>query len=306
MRVEDAFIADDSNFEQLEIAEEGLIDAYVKNELSPLERRQFESRLLTSQRIVDRVNFARALAHKAGAEPSQESDHLAPVLATPKVKWWEGFFGRQAAFPTALAASVALILIGVGFILFSWFQLRSESDRIASERMSLQKQREETDKLLLEQHTRNEQMAAGLQRERESLVEERRQLDAGQEIRNQPDPGGLSGTTIVSLMLSPGLVRDSNAQQQLAIGAGVSSVQLKLVLGSNEYRTYLVTVADAKNRPAFTRSGLTARKAATGHLIGLLVPAKKLEPGIYVVTVRGRLPNGDYEDVEEYIFRISK
>lgn len=306
IRVEQEFIAEDLDFEQLEIAEDELIDAYVNDELSTQERRQFETKLLTSQRIVDRINFARALADKAGEQPqlAPDRDNVELFPAKQKSKWWPAFVGQQVGFPTALAASVALLLIGGTFLFFSWRQLRAESERLASEREQLQKQTESTKKQLLDQQIRNEQMAAAVQKERETL-EERRRLDAGQTVRNQSNTGGLSGT-IVSLVLSPGLVRDSNAQQQATIGAGVASVQLELLMQSNDYRSYRVTMTDALGRTVVTRLGLTARRTATGYVIGLSIPAKNLSSGNYVVTVRGRLPKGNFEEVEDYVFRISK
>jgi hypothetical protein len=306
IRVEDEFFANDSHFEELEMAEDELIDDYVRDELSPLERRQFETKLLTSQRIIDRINFARALARKVGEQPQSapNRDDVEPLLAKQKSKWWPAFVSQQVGFPTALAASVALLLIGGTFLFFSWRQLRAESERIALEREQLQRQTESTEKQLLDQQIKNEQMAAAVQKERETL-EELRRLDAGQKVRNQSNTGGLSGT-IVSLMLSPGLVRDSNAQQQLTIGAGVASVQLNLLLESNDYRSFKVAITDARSNTVVLRPGLTARRTATGYLIGLSIPAKDLSSGNYVVTVRGRLPNGNFEDVEDYVFRVSK
>lgn len=306
IRVEDEFFANDSHFEELEMAEEELIDDYVRDELSPLERRQFETKLLTSQRIIDRINFARALARKAGEQPQSapDRDDFTPFLAKQKTKWWQGVFGQPVVFPAALAACVALLLIGGGIFFFSWRQLRIESERLAAEREQLQKQKESTEKQLLDQQIKNEQMAAAVQKELETL-EERRRLDAGQKVRNQSNTGGLSGT-IVSLVLSPGLVRDSNAQQQATIGAGVATVQLELLMQSNDYRSYRVTITDALGRTVVTRSGLTSRRTATGFVVGLSIPAKNLSSANYVVTVRGRLPNGSFEDVEDYVFRISK
>ena len=42
-RMEEAFFADNARFEELELAEEELIDAYVRDNLSLKERRQFQT-----------------------------------------------------------------------------------------------------------------------------------------------------------------------------------------------------------------------------------------------------------------------
>ena len=305
-RVEEGFISDDSYFEQLEIAEDELIDAYINDELSVEERLQFEIKLLSSQRITERVNFARTLAHHPPIQSRFETGRVTPALAVPKAKWWEGLLGRRAAFPTALAACAALIVVASGFLLFSWFQLRRESERLASERTTLQRQKEANDQLLRDQQNINELTAAELQRQQDILAEQRKQLDGGREIGNKSSPESLPGT-LASLILSPGLVRDSNAPKQLSIGSAVSRVQLNLVLENNNYSSYQVTITKARDSgPVFTTAGLTARRTSSGYLLNLIVPAKKLEAGNYVVTVKGRLPNGNFEEIDDYMFRLIK
>lgn len=299
-RVEESFIADDHKFEELELAEDELIDAYVSNELTPAERRQFETKLLTTTRVAERVSFARILADKVGPPSHLTLDDRAPVFAVPKLKWWDGLFGLKSPFPTALAASVLLFVVGGGFLLFSWFQLRGESNKLNAERIAVQRQKEENEKLLREQRAGNEQTTADLQRKAALLEQELARLKA-QPIENRSTPPGLP-RSIVSLALSPGL-RDPSGQRQLTIAAGVTAVELQLPLGSHDYRNYQVIITKARSSAVHTSAGLTPR---AGRQLRLVVPAKKLAPGNYIVTVKGRLPDGTFEDVENYVFRINK
>ena len=304
MRVEQGFISNDGDFERLEITEDELIDAYVNDELSAQERRQFETRLLTSQRIADRVNFARALALLAVSQSPVQAGGPVPAVLKPKAQWWEVVFGRSAAFPTALAACAGIILIAAGFLLFSWFQLRRESQQLATERTFLQRQKEETDRSQLEQRTTLEQRAADLQKEHELLAEERKRINAGQDSLN-PSIKGLSGA-IVSLMLSPGVVRDAGKLPQIRVGSEAARVRLELLLQSSDYPRYQVAITDSRNRPVITQPRLSAKKTGSGYVVSLEIPAKKLGPGTYLATLRGQLPNGKWEDVEEYLFRAVK
>ena len=50
-RMEEDFFADDSKLESLELAEDELIDAFVRNELSPKGRQQFKAKLRFSSRL---------------------------------------------------------------------------------------------------------------------------------------------------------------------------------------------------------------------------------------------------------------
>ena len=56
----------DQDFEEIEIAEEELIDAYVGGELSLDEQKLLEKGLRASPHLVDRLHFARLLADAAG------------------------------------------------------------------------------------------------------------------------------------------------------------------------------------------------------------------------------------------------
>src|SRR3954467_11632978 len=62
-KVEDRAFEDAGFLEALEAAEADLIDSYVRHELSPADRRSFESRFLNSAQRRSKVEFARALAH---------------------------------------------------------------------------------------------------------------------------------------------------------------------------------------------------------------------------------------------------
>ena len=79
--MEEAFLADDSKFEAVELAEDELIDAYVRAELSAEQLQQFHKKLLTSPRLVERVHFARALAERT--DPSRAAHEVSIQPAFP-------------------------------------------------------------------------------------------------------------------------------------------------------------------------------------------------------------------------------
>ena len=66
--IEAEYLVDDDVFEQMLIAEDELVDAYARGELSDQERGQFEKNFLTSERGRDRVQRSgRDAAHPAQA-----------------------------------------------------------------------------------------------------------------------------------------------------------------------------------------------------------------------------------------------
>ena len=57
----------DQDFEEIEIAEEELIDAYVHSELSADEHKLVEKGLRSSPQLVERLHFARMLARASSS-----------------------------------------------------------------------------------------------------------------------------------------------------------------------------------------------------------------------------------------------
>src|SRR5262245_5276655 len=109
-RLEDQAFSDRECLQNIQNAENDLIDEYVRGVLSATERRQFEDRFLASAERRRKVEFARALAQVADATSTEEAAQL--VKAGP-VHWWNSLLaflnGLNPTFQFSLAAA-ALIL----------------------------------------------------------------------------------------------------------------------------------------------------------------------------------------------------
>lgn len=130
-RFEDECFAGENWPGQLNLAEEDLIDEYLRNGLTPERRRRFEDNYLTTDARVERVRMGAALlrhvdSHTASANaatvPSADATVVASA-ATPKENgrksWFGALWGGRALVPRA-AMSFALLLIIVGgtFVLY--------------------------------------------------------------------------------------------------------------------------------------------------------------------------------------------
>src|SRR5689334_400392 len=102
--VEAELFAEDSGAEQLSAAEDELIDAYVRNELSARERTLFETSFVTSSRIAQRVQMAGALLSHVAAESK--------IRARTSRRSWRSAFADMLRLPYAAPiAAVSLIVI---------------------------------------------------------------------------------------------------------------------------------------------------------------------------------------------------
>ncbi len=110
--LEDAYLADDELFEQLNAVEAELVDAYVMDGLPPDDRVPFEERYLGSPEQRQRVAFARQLHERSGkAQPDREAQS----------GWWARNLmlpaRRQPLLAFAVAAAVLAIAVSVGWLL---------------------------------------------------------------------------------------------------------------------------------------------------------------------------------------------
>jgi hypothetical protein len=311
-RMEEAFFADDSKFEAVELAEDELIDAYVRGELSAEQLQQFHKKLLTSPRLVERVHFAKALAERT-AEPSpnkheasiQPAFPLNQPTAEASLGWWELLFGRQPILRVAFAACVVLLLIGGMALLASWLRLRGESDRILAERADIQRQKEELGKQLREQQTKTAQLNADLQREKEQRAEDLKLIE---ELRrgNKATLQQPLLRTLATVFLTPGLSRSGGGQSELIIQPGTTTARVQLALEKNDYPTYNAVVTTVDGTVVTRKTGLKPHNGGSGLQLLLSVPARGLSSDDYLVHVDGVTARGQIEGVSDYEFRVTK
>ena len=80
-RLEERLFADEGFFNQFELAEDELIEAYVRGRLPPAQRALFESHFLASERRRDRLAVAQTLLERFGA-PEQINRRTAATVTT--------------------------------------------------------------------------------------------------------------------------------------------------------------------------------------------------------------------------------
>lgn len=292
-RLEEGYFVDDAEFEQFEIAEEELIDRYVRGELSKQESERLEMVLAKSPRLIDRVQFARVMASRLAPEPAVTATAATvekrPVVAR-KTGWWQGLFGVSTASPApamALSFTLLLLLLGGATLLTAYLSLREQSRLLTAQQAALEQRQRELDKQTAELKAQNDELARGIQLPSPTPVPSQ-----------QPTPQTVS--RVVGLTLSAGATRSGGRSNSTSLRPETLEVQLTLNLRDTDYQSYRATVINADRGEVFSKS-VTRR----GAVLILSVPAKRLVPGDYYVSVHGVTPTGS-ESVADYPFRINK
>lgn len=316
---ETRYFANDQAFEELQIAEGEVIDAYVSERLPAQARKHLEQQLEKSPRLRQRVAFARTFAgaipdirleELPGASAERPSPRLeTPVLPQPTYQrrrswldnlFWDSF--KRPALTLVMVACVFVVSLG------SWavvsVRLRRESQQLADERAAIARQREELNRLSAEQDHKIERMTADLKAQQSRTAEELARLEESRKRLKQIEEEGRGQQkavtqTMAMLVLSAGSLR-GGSPAEVKIPPGASHLPLGLVLEAADYPRYNVVITDVRQKEVFKKTGLGLR---AGKTLFVRVPATRLKPDSYSVDVSGATSSGP-EHIRTFQFRV--
>lgn len=305
--IEESYFADDNSFQELEVIEDELVDAYVHGELAGADQQQFEKLLQSSARLAGRVQFARILANRVGSmSPTPETDSVPAVVAERPARskdtqtWWQKIFGAPQAGRKFAFAGSAVVVLMASALLFAWIQLRGSSQRLERERAALQQQREALNAQSSEQNSKINQLAADLEREQNLRAEDQKLIES---LRNDSANETASPSRSIALLfLSSATTRGaSGTGGTVTLRPGQSIVRLSILLPADEYKSYEATITNQDKQPILSRKGLRSRRIRSTSQITFQFSATGFSSGDYFVSVSDA---SGLETIVGYGFRL--
>lgn len=303
--------------DELEIAEDELIDRHVRGELSAKDSSRFAKMLASSPRLRERVEFAKILVKRVSSEsPVQAVTPGSAGGSKPRKKKgggflpWGGFWGTTTGTAPALrfafSASVILMLVASAVLVFIWMRRQAESQRLAQE----QQQRQQKEAERSSQQGSNENRPAEsnqAQRENEQQkdvvpeVQQQRQKQPGHQPQNQSFAFFLSPTSGTRSMGGP-------QYRTLNIPQKAPSVQLNLDVEREDdgaYSLYNASLENTNDNRVIARENNLKSFTHRGRKhVRLEVPRRDLTDGLYIVHVDGVTASGQTENFNDYTFRV--
>jgi putative zinc finger protein len=303
--VEQRYISDSELYGQLLAVEDELIDAYVEGELPQSRRARFEAHFMRSPGRQERVEFAKAwMAYVSRG--SRNSTAAQRTAALPR-RSFSDFFGFES-WPVAVRVSLAVVMLMAGvFLIAEIVRLRSRFEQAESQRAALEKNQRELQQQIDEERQRSQELSSQLESERSAP-------DLQDGVTTQP-------TGIISLLLTPGLVRGSGDAKRLVIPPEARQVRLQVSFPRGDrlvsqgragerqtstYDRYSVIIQTVEGKTVWTKSGLTAQRSASRSVVAVPVPAGILTTEDYILTLNGQKGAGSAETISEYFFSVSK
>lgn len=299
-RWEKALLVEGDRFDATVAAEDDLLDAYARGELSASERAAFERNVLPRRRTAERLAFARALAAAADRETAANgaADGRRGGVDAPAGDRRPGGGGRLGVLQR-WAAAAAIVLLGGGASFLGWRNAEL-AGRLAEEEGRAGGARQERARLAAER----DRLADRLAEEREAWERERaetaRAIAAGRErgeelgaeverLRGAAPPAPVTPVTVsYRLTLAS---RSGDRVPELVLPDGAARVRLQLDTGAPEpYASYRATLlAPPDGRVAWSRGGLRAVGGGGSTIVELELPAEVFVAGRHELLLDGAL-----------------
>ncbi|HLW55125.1 MAG TPA: hypothetical protein VKW06_20010 [Candidatus Angelobacter sp.] len=291
-RLDELSIVDDDFAAQLNAAENDLVDAYVRKELSGGDLERFTTSYLSSPRRRRKVEFAETLRTfpSTARKPAPETqaiaiEEVAPAptpasfqASSPKRSSW-GWGPRLAFAGFALA-----LLVVAGYLWRENNGLRRElKDAQAGQGSVLQHQ---------------QQLEAENAQQRSANDDLRKQLEEARQAKPNVDQ-----LKTVAMVLPPP-TRGAARIPVLTLGSGADLAILTLGLDTDDFRAYHAALKDpATNAVVWHSATLQSSPMGERKAVSLSFPASLLKSQNYVLELTGQSAKGRAELVASYPFR---
>lgn len=283
LEMERQFFNDDEFYQLLLAVEDELRYEYAQGGLTRDQRERFEKRFLTSDAERERAALAGSVLTKL---------YEASAASAPEVRekrgWWGSFLGFVAAgapgmrFGYASAAAALLVIVGGSWLILHTIQLQNQVAQLEAARRSVES---DSQRQLAGARVQQDQLTKRLEQEQSRIHEMEQTL-----AKRPAEP------SIFGFVLVPGLLRDSSGPKRLIIPPGEGEVRLQLQTNTKEkYPRYRVSLQTLDGATVFEQD---TREAA------VVVPARLLPAGDYMVTLHGITASGESEDAGDFYFTV--
>jgi hypothetical protein len=301
---EETFVADEELFEQMRVAEDELIEAYVRGTLAPSEREKFERGFLTTARRRDRVEFTRSMLGKlAGQKSEVVAAKKTQVVAAANPSAWNSLANLFKAPALAFGTALALVTL----VISAWLLLRNpnrpEVVRQATPAPTAQTARPGAGDNTPPGENISPRSDANARKEGAGADGAPSNASTEAPNRNQnPVTRKPAEGVVPVLALVAGAVRGGGVTPVLNLPRGARGARLRLRLESQDYQIYHAEIVNPDGARVFRSGNLKAWNST----VSLFVPAGKLSPGDYLVKLSALNRQNEPESVADYALRVTR
>lgn len=261
--------------DDLDRAEEDLIDDYARGDLDRQENEKFESLFLNDAERREKIVFAQILNRRLSSMTrSERQPHFSPS------------FWRPAAM--GLAAAVVLLALATAFLYWKTIQVRQQLTKFELEQAAFEKN--------------NKLMSDRLDHEQARRQSVERELAA---LRTEGHP---VTSDVLALALNTGWTRGAEGVATATLSSATKRLRLDLAISHDlpRYGSYQAQVQTVEGKAIWGKDRLKMVHQDGKQIISANVPASAIAPGDYLVALNGVDPDGKLNEVATYYFRVAR
>lgn len=293
--------------EQAQVVEGELADDYLRGNLSAADASLFETNYLLTEARREKLRVAEGL-WKIASEPKTQT---ASVVAVSENSFWQTLFAKRKSFQFAFGGLLLLLLFGTAA--FYLLTLKVDKNDVAEVKDTKQTPKNETptiqnpdNQTLQNSEPENENPKTAVTN---STVQNKESVkDSNSPQKSQPEikpistpkisePNNSALTMVVKLL--PGSLRNEG-EQFVTIAPSVKNLHLLLSPAGapNNYKIFRAVVKTPEDDIIFASPNLKA--------LSFTIPAEKLENRTYIISLEGQNPQGEFESIADYTFRVRR
>jgi hypothetical protein len=290
---EKQLMTSDEYFERLLIAEDELVDEYLRGRLSPREQEKFSNHFLCTPERHEKLRFSSSL-HR----------YVSTHAGKAQTKWtWPPFFSfiRASYAIKGWAMATALFLLTLGG---AWLSVRTHLLQHALEEAGKQPglpagAQQESQRQMAQLREHNDQLTRELQQQQKQGDELKQELAA---LRTSSPLR--SSSSLVAFALTPGVLRDIGGAKKVVVPASANWVRVELSLMTGDHKKYQAVLQKDTGEEVLSQITPSIKPGNGTAEVILTVPAELLPHGDYVLKLSGMADKGSFEGVATYQFRV--
>lgn len=291
---EERFIEDEVLFDEIRVAEDELIESYIRGTLNLADKQKFETNYLISEKRIKKVAFTKNMLENLAAKNVSQENAVSEKLTI--LRTLIGFFTTpKLVFGTSFAI---LLLVFCGWFLIKSGIKENEMVQTVSPTPTIQS---EIDKIEANQNSAIK------------IIENNSNIESvnsnkKSESNVTPTPKTTESPKVNKIAINPvlalfaGTVRSNGKIKEVALSENSNNIYLQLNLENRDYKFYRAEIVDEEGQEIFKTGKLSPRALR----LSASVPTKKLKKGDFLVKVYGINDETQEESAADFQFRVNK
>lgn len=298
------FIFDNELFENLRVAEDELIESYIRGTLEVSEKSKFENNFLATPKRRERVEFTRQMFDKLKSENAA----VAEVKKTASVAGNQSFFAsiiaffKQPSFVIGTAFAILFLIFGGLFLLRN----TNQPEDIVKNTPTPTPQISVTPTLQPIENNNNAPINSTVNAENKNADSINKPGSNINKPTLKPTPTLEKAETqnpiVTTLALFAGGVRSDGKTNELNLAKNTTAANLQLNLESQDYKIYRAEIVDQNGNVVYRSGKLAPNKSK----INAYIPAKNLKRGDYIIKLYGKNAKNEDESAADFQFRVNQ